>query len=90
MKVLVSDEFSPQGLEILQKAKGVEVDVKTGLSPDELRKIIGTYDALIIRSASKVTADVIEAATNLKVIGRGGGNLRGCGGPYYRPDVRNR
>ena len=72
MKVLVSDEFSTQGLEILQKAKGVEVDVKTGLSPDELRKVIGQYDALIIRSASKVTADVIEAATNLKVIGRAG------------------
>jgi D-3-phosphoglycerate dehydrogenase len=72
MKVLVSDEFSPQGLEILRKAKGVEVDVKTGLAPDELRNIIGAYDALIIRSASKVTAEVIEAATKLKVIGRAG------------------
>jgi D-3-phosphoglycerate dehydrogenase len=72
MKVLVSDEFSPQGLEILQKAKGVEVDVKTGLPADELRKIIGQYDALIIRSATKVTADVMEAAANLKVIGRAG------------------
>ncbi|OGP55100.1 MAG: phosphoglycerate dehydrogenase [Deltaproteobacteria bacterium RBG_13_52_11] len=72
MKVLVSDEFSPQGVEILQKAKGVEVDVKTGLSPEELRSIIGEYDGLVVRSATKVTADIIDAATNLKVIGRAG------------------
>jgi D-3-phosphoglycerate dehydrogenase len=72
MKVLVSDEFSPQGVEILQKAKGVEVDVKTGLSVEEFRKIIGEYDGLVVRSATKVTADIIEAANNLKVIGRAG------------------
>jgi D-3-phosphoglycerate dehydrogenase len=72
MKVLVSDEFSPQGVEILQKAKGVEVDVKTGLSPEELRKIIGAYDGLVVRSSTKVTADIIDAASNLKVIGRAG------------------
>jgi D-3-phosphoglycerate dehydrogenase len=72
MKVLVSDEFSPQGVEILQKAKGVEVDVKPGLPPEELRKIIGAYDGLVVRSATKVTADIIDAASKLKVIGRAG------------------
>ncbi len=72
MKVLVSDEFSPQGVEILQKAKGVKVEVKIGLSPDELRSIIGEYDGLVVRSATKVTADIIDAAVNLKVIGRAG------------------
>src|SRR4030042_1086536 len=73
MKVLVSDEFSPQGVEILKKAKGVEVDVKPGLPPEELRKIIGAYDGLVVRSATKVTADIIDAASKLKVIGRAGG-----------------
>lgn len=72
MKVLVSDNLSPQGVEILQKAKGVEVDVKTGLSPEELIGIIKEYDGLVVRSATKVTADIIEAASNLKVIGRAG------------------
>jgi D-3-phosphoglycerate dehydrogenase len=72
MKVLVSDEFSPQGVEILKKAKGVEVDVKPGLPPEELRKIIGAYDGLVVRSATKVTADIIDAASKLKVIGRAG------------------
>jgi len=72
MKVLVSDNLSPQGVEILQKAKGVEVDVKTGLSPEELLGIIKEYDGLVVRSATTVTADIIEAASNLKVIGRAG------------------
>lgn len=72
MKVLVSDNLSPQGVEILQKAQGIEVDIKTGLSPEELSKIIGEYDGLVVRSATTVTADIIDAATNLKVIGRAG------------------
>jgi D-3-phosphoglycerate dehydrogenase len=72
MKVLVSDEFSPHGVEILQKAKGIEVDVKPGLPPEELRKIIGVYEGLVVRSATKVTADIIDAASKLKVIGRAG------------------
>lgn len=71
MKVLVSDSISSKGVEILKKA-GLEVDVKTGLKPEELKSIIGQYDALIIRSATKVTADIIEAADKLKVIGRAG------------------
>ncbi|HOA82886.1 MAG TPA: phosphoglycerate dehydrogenase [Thermodesulfovibrio thiophilus] len=71
MRVLVSDSISPKGIEILQKA-GLEVDVKTGLKPEELKAIINQYDALIIRSATKVTAEIIEAADKLKVIGRAG------------------
>lgn len=72
MRVLVSDNLSPQGVEILKKAKGIEVDVKTGLSPDELQGIIGEYNGLVVRSTTKVTADILEAAHNLKVIGRAG------------------
>ncbi|MFA5354507.1 MAG: phosphoglycerate dehydrogenase [Thermodesulfovibrionales bacterium] len=74
MKVLVSDNISPKGIEILTNA-GLEVDVKTGLSPEELKAIIGDYHALIVRSATKATADIIDAATNLKVIGRAGSGL---------------
>jgi D-3-phosphoglycerate dehydrogenase len=74
MKVLVSDNISTKGVEIMKKA-GLDVDVKTGLKPDDLRAIIGDYDGLVIRSATKVTADLLEAAVNLKVIGRAGSGL---------------
>ncbi|MEW6109071.1 MAG: phosphoglycerate dehydrogenase [Nitrospirota bacterium] len=74
MKVLVSDNISPKGVEILKKA-GLDVDVKTGMKPEELRASIGEYSGLVIRSATKVTADIIEAAVNLKVIGRAGSGL---------------
>ncbi|MEW6115899.1 MAG: phosphoglycerate dehydrogenase [Nitrospirota bacterium] len=74
MKVLVSDNISSKGVEILRNA-GLEVDVKTGLKPDELKSIIGEYHALVVRSATKATADIIEAAKNLKVIGRAGSGL---------------
>jgi D-3-phosphoglycerate dehydrogenase len=74
MKVLVSDNISSKGLEILRNA-GLTVDVKTGLKPDELKSIIGDYHALIVRSATKATADIIDAAKNLKVIGRAGSGL---------------
>lgn len=72
MKVLISDKLGEEGVKILQNEEGIEVDVKTGLAPEELKKIIGQYDGLIIRSATKVTADLLEAATNLKVVGRAG------------------
>lgn len=74
MKVLVSDNISAKGVEILKKA-GLEVDVKTGMKPEELKACIGQYSGLVIRSATKVTAEIIEAATNLKVIGRAGSGL---------------
>ncbi len=74
MKVLVSDPLSERGIEILKKA-GLSVDVKMKLSPDLLLAEIGHYDGLIIRSATKVTKEVIAAAANLKVIGRAGSGL---------------
>ncbi|MFP3869385.1 MAG: phosphoglycerate dehydrogenase [Syntrophobacteria bacterium] len=72
MKILVSDLLSEKGLEILQKTPGFEVEVNTNLAHEELLGIINGYDALVIRSATKVTADIIEAADRLKVIGRAG------------------
>ncbi len=72
MKVLVSDALSEVGVKIFQETPGIEVDVITGLSPEELKEIIGKYNALVIRSATKVTEDIIMAASNLKVIGRAG------------------
>jgi D-3-phosphoglycerate dehydrogenase len=70
-KVLISDDLSPRAVEIFN-ARGVDTDVMTGLSADELKKIIGKYDGLAVRSATKVTKAVLELATNLKVIGRAG------------------
>ena len=70
-KVLISDKLSERAVDIFRD-RGVEVDFKAGLSADELKGIIGDYDGLAIRSATKVTADLLEAATNLKVIGRAG------------------
>ncbi len=71
MKVLISDNLSPIGVDVLRKA-GLDVDVKTGLAPEELKKIIGEYDGLIIRSATKVSLDLLEMAHKLKVVGRAG------------------
>lgn len=71
-RVLVSDPLSQEGVDILQSHDKVEVDVKTKMPPEELKKIIGQYDALVIRSETKVTADILESALKLKVIGRAG------------------
>jgi len=70
-KVLIADKLSPAAVAIFQE-RGVEADVKTGLPKEELIKIIGNYDGVAIRSATKLTADVLKAAKNLKVIGRAG------------------
>ena len=70
-KVLISDKMAPLAAEIF-KQKGVEVDVITGQSPEELKSIIGQYDGLAIRSSTNVTSEILEAATRLKVIGRAG------------------
>src|SRR6202161_1291525 len=70
-KVLIADKLSPAAVAIF-KERGVDADVKTGLAKDELLKIIDQYDGIAIRSATKVTADVIAAAKSLKVIGRAG------------------
>jgi D-3-phosphoglycerate dehydrogenase len=71
-KVLVSDPLSKKGLEILDKAKDIKYDLKPGLSLEELKKIIPEYDAIVIRSETKLKAEIIEAADRLKVIGRAG------------------
>lgn len=70
-KVLISDKMDPKAAAIFRE-KGVVVDEKPGLTKDELIAIIGEYDGLAIRSATKVTPDVLAAATNLKVVGRAG------------------
>ena len=70
-KVLISDKMDPKAAQIF-KERGIDVDVITGKTKDELIAMIGDYDGLAIRSATKVTADVLAAATNLKVVGRAG------------------
>lgn len=70
-KVLISDKLSPRSAEIF-KENGIEVDVKTGMTEEELLACIGEYDGLAIRSATKVTAKVLAAAKKLKVVGRAG------------------
>lgn len=70
-KVLIADKLSPAAVEIFNQ-RGIETDIKTGLSKDELLAIIGEYDGLAVRSACKPDADVIAAADKLKVIGRAG------------------
>ena len=70
MKVLVADDIAEEGIEILRGR--AEVDSRPGIEHDELLSIIGDYNALIVRSQPKVTADIIEAGANLQVIGRAG------------------
>ena len=70
-KVLIADKLSPAAVAIF-KERGVEADVNTGLSKEDLLKIVDQYDGIAIRSATKITADVIKAATKLKVVGRAG------------------
>jgi D-3-phosphoglycerate dehydrogenase len=70
-RVLISDTLSPRAIEIFERAH-IPADVKTGLSEAELLEIIGEYEGLAIRSATKVTSKVLDAAKKLKVIGRAG------------------
>jgi len=71
MKILASDKVAEEGLKLFREA-GFEVDSKTGLPEEELIKIIPEYDALVVRSETKVTPKIIEAGKNLKIIGRAG------------------
>jgi D-3-phosphoglycerate dehydrogenase/(S)-sulfolactate dehydrogenase len=71
-KVLIADDLSARGVAILQAAPGIAVDVKVGLKPTELCAIIGGYHGLVVRSATKVTAEILEAAGQLKIVGRAG------------------
>jgi D-3-phosphoglycerate dehydrogenase len=70
-KVLISDKLSPAAVEIFRR-RGIDVDLKPGLSPADLRAIIASYDGLAVRSATKVTRELLDVATNLKVVGRAG------------------
>jgi D-3-phosphoglycerate dehydrogenase / 2-oxoglutarate reductase len=72
MKVLISDNLAESGIERLLAIPEFDVEVNTSLTHDELRQIIKEYDALVIRSGTKVSADIIDAAVNLKVIARAG------------------
>ncbi|EMD88769.1 hypothetical protein COCC4DRAFT_137389 [Bipolaris maydis ATCC 48331] len=69
-KILIPEKVSPDGLALLKDE--FDVDEKKGLSPEELKSIIGEYDALIVRSETKVTADLLKAAKNMKVVARAG------------------
>ena len=71
-KVLVSDKLSRQGLEILERAAGLELEYAPGLEPDALLERVRDVDGLVIRSGTKVTRDVIAAAESLRVVGRAG------------------
>ena len=72
MRILISDNLSPRGIDILKSRNAFDVDVKVGLKPDELARIIGDYEGLIVRSETKVTGDLIARADRLKVVGRAG------------------
>jgi D-3-phosphoglycerate dehydrogenase len=74
MKVLICDSIAHEGIEMMRQA-GIEVDVKTGLAPEELEKTVGDYDVLVVRSATRVRKPLIEAARNLKLIVRAGVGL---------------
>ena len=70
-KVLISDKLSPAAVDIFRQ-RGIDVELRTGLSPADLRAIIGEYDGLAIRSATKVTRELLDATSRLKVVGRAG------------------
>ena len=73
VSILISDKLAEEGLQVLRAAEGIEVDYRPGgLDPEELREILPRYDGLIIRSGTKLSADVIERAEALRVIGRAG------------------
>ncbi len=74
MNILISDRLSTRGVDVLERG-GFTADVKTGLSRDQLLDVIGNYDGIIVRSGTKVTADVIDAGGRLKIIGRAGTGL---------------
>lgn len=71
-RVLVADDLSARGVDLLRSSSHVQVDVKVGLKPGDLLPLIGEYDGLVVRSATQVTAELLEAATRLKIVGRAG------------------
>src|SRR5690606_33028792 len=71
LKVLIADELSPAAVEIFAR-RGIEADVKSGLTKEQLLEVIGGYHGLAVRSATKADRDVVAAAQRLRVIGRAG------------------
>ncbi|NOR81058.1 MAG: phosphoglycerate dehydrogenase, partial [Methyloprofundus sp.] len=71
-KILISDKLADAGVNFLNEQEGIQVHIDTGMSPEQLCETIVDYDALLIRSDTKVTDEVIRAGKNLKVIGRAG------------------
>ncbi|HLX41287.1 MAG TPA: phosphoglycerate dehydrogenase [Ktedonobacteraceae bacterium] len=72
-RILIADRIAQEGIEILRTAlPEAQIDVQLGLKPDQLRKIIGNYSALIVRSETQITGDVLRAADRLKIVGRAG------------------
>ncbi len=71
MKILISDKMSNKVEDVL-KSKQINYDIKTGMSPEELKEVIDQYDGILIRSATKLTSDILADCKNLKVIGRAG------------------
>lgn len=71
MRVLVCDSIAKSAIEKMRQA-GLQVDEKTGMTPEELVAVVGSYEAMVVRSATKVKKNIVEAARNMKVIVRGG------------------
>ncbi len=82
-KVLISDSMSNVAQKIFEK-NNITVDVKTGLSEDDIIKIVGDYDGMVVRSATKVTKNIISAGKKLKVIGRAGAGVDNIDVPYAK------
>ncbi len=71
-KVLITDNLSDDGIEVLSRSRDIEIDIKAGIKHDELKAIIGNYDAIITRSGTTITEDLLENPGRLKIIGRAG------------------
>lgn len=74
-RVLLADKLAPEGVRILAEAEGVDVDDRAGIEPEELKSAIPAYDALIVRSRTRVTAEILSAGNRLRVVGRAGVGL---------------
>ncbi|HRW09411.1 MAG TPA: hypothetical protein P5121_30125, partial [Caldilineaceae bacterium] len=71
-KILVSDALAEVGLKPLREAENTELSIQTDLTPEQLLTVISDFDALLVRSATRVTAEVIQAGKRLRVVGRAG------------------
>ena len=90
MKVLISDNLHAKGVAIFEAAPNIEVINRPGMAPEEFMEVVQDVEGLVIRSATKVTADLIAAAPRLKVVGRAGTGLDNVDIPAARPKPRAR